>query len=202
VPQYALPRLAGDWRTRSRRRRRARTLAMSTTRSTASISPRPNDFAVGSVVEDFAFTPAERELFRALHARGVRFMVVGMSAAVLDGAPVATQDIALWFEQIGDDRIREAAKVAGGFWISAFGMQPPSFGGPGPLERIDVVLTVHGLEGFGAEYPRTFDATIDGVSLRVLPLDRVIVSKLATNRLKDQAALPALKATLLAKRTR
>jgi hypothetical protein len=153
---------------------------------------------VASLVEDFVLTPAERALFGALHARGVRFIVVGMSAAVLDGAPVATQDIDVWFERVDDEQIREGAKEAGGFWISGFGMQPPSFGGAG-LDRIDVVLTVHGLDNFTAEYLRTFEATVDGIPLRVLPLSRVIASKRATNRVKDQASLPVLEATLVAK---
>jgi hypothetical protein len=86
--------------------------------------------------------------FAALGARSVRFIVVGLSAALLEGAPVATQDIDSWFEQTDDDRLREAATDAGGFWVSGFGMQPPSFGGEG-LDRIDVVLTVHGLDNFG-----------------------------------------------------
>ena len=40
---------------------------------------------------------------------------------------------------------------------------------------------------------------IDGLHLKVLPLDRIIVSKRATNRLKDTAVLPVLEATLLAR---
>jgi hypothetical protein len=44
-------------------------------------------------VDDFALTPAERALFAALRSRGVKFLVIGMGAAVLEGAPVATQDI-------------------------------------------------------------------------------------------------------------
>ena len=57
---------------------------------------------------------------------------------------------------------------------------------------------MHGLDHFTLEYSRALDARIDGVSLKVLPLDRVIVSKRATNRPKDVAALPALEATLRA----
>jgi len=82
-------------------------------------------------VEDFALTPAERALFEALNARRVPFLLIGMGAAVLEGAPVATQDLDIWFEAIADERIRAAAQDAGGFWISGFGMQPPSFGGSG-----------------------------------------------------------------------
>ena len=40
---------------------------------------------------------------------------------------------------------------------------------------------------------------MDGLHLKVLPLDRIIVSKRATNRLKDTAVLLVLEATLLAR---
>ena len=148
-------------------------------------------------MDAYALTAAERSLFDALTRRGQRFIVVGLSAAVVQGAPVTTQDIDLWLESPGDESVRDAAREAGGFWIPAFGLQPPAFGGPG-LERIDVVLTVHGVDSFTLEYGRAIDASIDDVALKVLPLDRVIASKRATNRPKDVAALPALEATLRA----
>ena len=75
-------------------------------------------------MDDFALTPAERALFGALRTRGVKFLIIGMGAAVLEGAPVATQDIDLWFESLDTDQITLAAQDAGGFWISGFGMQP------------------------------------------------------------------------------
>jgi hypothetical protein len=149
-------------------------------------------------VDDFAFTPAERALFGALRTRGVKFLIIGLGAAVLEGAPVATQDIDLWFESLDTDQIMLAAQDAGGFWISGFGMQPPAFGGDG-LSRIDVVLTAHGLRQFADEYAGGVEREIEGVVVRILPLDRVIASKRATSRPKDTAALPALEATLRAR---
>ena len=149
-------------------------------------------------MDDFALTPAERALFDALNRRGVPFIIIGMGAAVLEGAPMATQDRDVWFERIDDERIRLAATDAGGFWISGFGKQPPAFGGDG-LARIDVVLTADGLEPFSVEYARAIARDVEGVTLRVLPLDRVIASKRATGRAKDAAQLPALEATLLAR---
>jgi len=149
-------------------------------------------------VEDFSLTPLERALCQALNRRGVRYLVVGMGAAALEGAPVSTQDVDLWFERSDDDRIKQAAVDAGGFFISGFGMQPPSFGGAG-LERLDIVFLVQGLGPFGDEYANARQLEIDGVELRVLPLERVIASKRAARRPKDQAALPALEATLLAR---
>jgi hypothetical protein len=149
-------------------------------------------------VDDFALTPAERALLAALRRRGVRFLVVGLGAAVLQGAPVATQDLDLWFEHIDEEGLKLAASDAGGFWLPGFGMQPPGFGGEG-LERIDVVLTAHGLNAFADEYAHAQELIVDEVPLTVLPLERVIASKRSTNRPKDRAALPALEAALRAR---
>jgi hypothetical protein len=177
----------------------ASTPATSTTRSAVSSSNPPSASAVASPVDDFALTLAERRLFQALNARGIRFLLVGLGAALLEGAPAATQDLDIWLENATDDRITEAARDAGGFWISGFGMQPPAFGGHG-LDRIDVVLTAHGLEAFSSEYAGAIVREIEGVTIHSLPLDRVIASKRATGRAKDLAQLPALEATLLARR--
>lgn len=152
-------------------------------------------------MDDFALTPAERLLFAALNARGVRFLVIGLGAAVLEGAPLATQDLDIWLDRRDDPCVQEAAREAGGFWIGGFGVQPPAFGGDG-LERLDVVLTAHGLDSFDLEYDRAVSREIEGVTLRILPLDRIITSKRATKRPKDLAALPALEAALLARRSR
>jgi hypothetical protein len=149
-------------------------------------------------VDDFALTPAERALFISLRQQGVRFLIVGMSAAVLEGAPVATQDIDVWFESLQPEAVKTAARNAGGFWIAGFGLQPPGFGGDG-LSRIDVVLTAHGLGPFADEYDRAIEREIEGATLRILPLDRVIASKKATGRPKDAASLPALEAALAAR---
>ena len=149
-------------------------------------------------MDTFALTPAERALFAALKARGIKFLIIGLGAAVLEGAPVATQDLDLWFERLDTDQLALAATDAGGFWVPAFGMQPPAFGGEG-LSRIDVVLTAHGLRRFADEYDASIEREIEGVHVRVLPLERVIASKRATARPKDTASLPALEATLRAK---
>jgi hypothetical protein len=168
-------------------------------RSAVSSSTPSSAFVAVSRVEDFALTLAERLLFDALNHLSVRFILLGMGAAVLEGAPIATQDLDVWFENAADERIPQAAIDAGGFWIAGFGMQPPAFGGSG-LDRVDVVLTAHGLDAFPIEYDRSIAREIEGVTLRTLPLDRIIASKRATNRAKDLAQLPALEATLAARK--
>lgn len=60
-------------------------------------------------MEDFsALSDAERTLFEALNRHGVRYMLVGLSAAVLQGANTATRDIDIWFEDLSDLRIGDA----------------------------------------------------------------------------------------------
>jgi len=81
-------------------------------------------------LEDFVLTEGERRFLTELDARGVPYMVVGLTAAALQGANTTTVYIDLWFESAGDPRISDAARAAGGFWVSGFGMMPPALGGP------------------------------------------------------------------------
>jgi hypothetical protein len=48
---------------------------------------------------------SELRFLGALVRRKVRFMVVGLSAAALQGAPVVTEDIDLWFENLNDPNL-------------------------------------------------------------------------------------------------
>lgn len=59
-------------------------------------------------MDAYALTTAERSLLEALTRRGQRFIVVGLIAAVVQGAPVTTQDIDLWLESPADESVRDA----------------------------------------------------------------------------------------------
>ncbi len=140
-----------------------------------------------------ALSDAERALFEALNQSGVRFLIVGLSAAVLQGANTGTRDIDIWFENTSDERIGHAVRAAHGIWVAgSFGMRPPQIGGDALGDRLDVVVHMDGLDAFATEYARAVEMILDGVSLRLLPLERIIASKRASNRTKDVAVLPAL----------
>ena len=64
-------------------------------------------------MSDIVLTPAERALLEALNALGVLYLIVGMGAALFEGAPGTTQDLDLWFGRIDEDRLHEAASRAG-----------------------------------------------------------------------------------------
>ena len=60
------------------------------------------------------FTSKEIAFFRALKKRKVPFLIVGLSAATLQGAPVVTQDVDLWIKNLGSDDFRKAVGDVGG----------------------------------------------------------------------------------------
>lgn len=79
-------------------------------------------------------------------------------------------------------------------------MRPPGLGGPGLEDRFDVVTAAHGLADFPTEYAAASIVSLDGIELHVLPLTRILASKRAANRVKDQAQIPALEAALAVQR--
>jgi hypothetical protein len=139
---------------------------------------------------------SERAFLEALNRLGVRYLIVGMSAAILQGARGATEDIDLWFARNDDPRVAEAAREAGGFFFSGFGMRPPGVGGETLGDRFDITTHMHGLGSFDEEYSRSIPAEIDHIPIRLLPLAQIITSKRATARPKDVAQIPALEEAL------
>lgn len=139
----------------------------------------------------------EIRFLRALLQRKVRFLVVGLSAAALQGAPVVTQDVDLWFEELTDPKIREALKEVNAAYAPPSHLNPPMFVG-GEIELFDIVLTLHGLGNFSEEWQNSIEVPMGDEKLRVLRLDRIIASKRKANRPKDQLVLPVLEDSLAA----
>lgn len=124
-------------------------------------------------------------------------MVVGLSAAVFQGAPVVTQDFDLWFKNLPDEGMLEALKKVDGFYISSIPSigNPPSIGGK-DFQFLDLVINMHGIDDFEKEYKKAKTILFEGIPLKVLPLDRIIHSKKSIGRTKDKAVIPALEAAL------
>lgn len=149
------------------------------------------------MVDSPVLSDPERRLLQELVARRVRFLVVGMSAALLQGARGSTEDIDLWFADVTDPAIAASVRAAGGIWISgSFGLGPPRIGGDALGDRFDVVTTMSGLPDFDAELVAAIREVVDGVELPVLPLRRILASKRAAGRPKDLAAIPAIEDAL------
>lgn len=148
------------------------------------------------------FTARERAFLRELVRNRVEFMIVGLAAAALQGAPAVTQDIDLWFKDVGDPRLKTALKKVGGAYVPPTESTPPLLAGRN-VALFDIVMHMHGLEGFDEEAEKAVEIRIGRVHVKVLPLERIIASKRATNRAKDRLAIPVLEdaaATLRARK--
>lgn len=137
------------------------------------------------------FAEEELQFLRELVRAKVGFMLVGLSAAALQGAPVVTQDVDLWFRDLEDPRFRKVLRKVGGTYIPSTGDQPPVLAGRG-VELFDLVLTMHGLRSFEEEYRNAIKISLGTFKVHVLPLERIIASKRSLNRPKDRLSLPVL----------
>ncbi len=148
-------------------------------------------------MEPERFSREELALLRSLTEHGVRFLIVGLSSAALQGAPVVTQDVDLWVSELGSTNFLSSLKKVGAFYIApgVAGTNPPMIG-PEAFRLFDLVIDVHGAGTFEEEYAKAFEVKIGDVTLKLLSLESIIKSKESLGRLKDQASLPALKAAL------
>ena len=139
------------------------------------------------------FTEKELAFLRELVRQGVAFMVVGLSAAALQGAPAVTQDIDLWFKDLADPKLKKALERVGGLYIPPTGATPPMLAGRS-VALFDIVLTMDGLKDFDSELATSVEIPIGRTKVRVLSLERIIVSKRVANRQQDRLILPVLEA--------
>ena len=143
------------------------------------------------------FSESELRLLRALLKRKVRFMIVGLSAATLQGAPVVTQDVDLWFENLGEPKISRALQEVGAAYVPPSVINPPMLAGAG-AELFDIVIRMDGLGTFADEIRNCVDIPLSRQKLKVLSLERILASKIAANRAKDKLTIPVLRDALAA----
>jgi hypothetical protein len=149
------------------------------------------------VPEPLPFSESELRLLCSLLKHKVRFMVVGLSAATLQGAPVVTQDVDLWFANPGEDKMTRALRAVGAAYVPPSAINPPMLAGAG-AELFDVVLRMDGLGPFAKEIKHCVRISLGRHKLNVLSLERILVSKIAANRAKDRLTIPVLRDALAA----
>ena len=105
------------------------------------------------MAEVLPLSETELRLLESLLRHRIRFMVVGLSAAALQGAPVVTEDVDLWFENLNDPKLIPALVEVGAAYIPPFGHNPPMLGGAGS-EPFDIAVRMNGLDDFADEWKR------------------------------------------------
>ncbi|HET9767225.1 MAG TPA: hypothetical protein VFS60_10275 [Thermoanaerobaculia bacterium] len=166
-----------------------------------------------SIVDLVALAPRIDEgdslaLLRALHDQGVKFVVVGGLAALLQGVPIRTLDIAVVYQAdpANFERLSAALSRTGATYRDPAGrtikpdverlmtngmnlMQTPA-------SILDAMREIAPGWRFEDLVERSHLAEVSGMNLRVLDLAAVIESKEAADRPKDRAALFVLRNTL------
>ncbi len=127
------------------------------------------------MADNLIFGDREADFLKELIRQKVDFMIVGLSAAALQGAPVVTQDIDLWFRDLTAPGIKKALKKVGGSYVPSIEMNPPMFAGKG-IDLFDIVVHMHGLGQFDDEKQHTIKVPIGRIKVPVLKLERIIAS--------------------------
>ncbi len=148
------------------------------------------------------------EVLRRLAGSDVEFIVVGLMAGVLRGAPVMTADLDLVHRRTAENVSRLLQVLAG---LDAFYRHDPRRLRPEASHLMSpghqLLVTTHGdvdclgAIGGGRGYEELVDRAPqldlgDGLAVRVLDLETLIELKEQAGRPKDIAVLPVLRATL------
>ncbi len=130
----------------------------------------------------------------ALGAEKVRFQLIGMSAAVLQGVPVATVDVDLWLDLPARQYMRAVnlAVRQGATMIRNTVVELED----GTL--VNFIFDVTGLDDFATEFRRARKLKFHGSEVPVMPLESIRKSKSVIMRAKDTAHIHYINETLRA----
>ena len=131
-------------------------------------------------------------LVHAIRAKGIRFQIAGMSAAILQGVPATTIDTDIWVELPSREFVRLTAIVMdlGGIMLA------PTVAALEDDTLVNFLPRVDGIGGFDEEIKKAKRIRWQGMIVPVLPLESLLKSKQAIRRPKDLAHIPLLQQTL------
>jgi hypothetical protein len=148
------------------------------------------------------------DILRLLAAEKVEFLVVGMTAGILHGAPVTTLDLDVVHRRTPENVARLLRVLSG---LEAVYRHDPRRIRPAEshllspghqilttaLGDLDCLGTIDQDRGYEDLIGQTVEMTLaGGLTVRVLSLPALIEAKARAGRPKDLAALPVLRATL------
>jgi hypothetical protein len=148
------------------------------------------------------------EILRLLAENDVEFIVVGMAAGILHGAPVTTVDLDLVHCRSRENverLLRVLSELDATYRHDPRRLRPGESHLVGPGHQLlttrhgdlDCLGTIDQDRGYEQLLPLTVEMTLGGGrTVRVLTLAALIESKERAGRPKDVAALPVLRATL------
>lgn len=148
------------------------------------------------------------EILRLLAENEVEFVVVGMTAGILQGAPVTTVDLDVVHRRTRENvarLLRVLSVLDATYRHDTRGLRPGESHLVGPGHQLlatthgdlDCLGTIDEDRGYEELLPISVELALGpGRTVRVLTLQALIESKERAGRPKDLAALPILRATL------
>ena len=143
-----------------------------------------------------------RDMIECLLKAGVDFMLVGGYAVALHGWPRTTFDIDFWI-MANPENAKAVVQAIRAFGAPLMDLTEADFHKPGMVfqigaapQRIDIISAIDGLD-YAEAVGRAVKMNVDGLDIKVISLDDLIVNKRASGRPKDIAdalALEKLKA--------
>ena len=136
--------------------------------------------------------PDYRDMVECLLREGVDFMLVGGYAVALHGWPRTTFDIDFWI-MANPENAKAVMRAITSFGAPLMGLTEADFHRPGMVfqigtepQRIDIISAVDGHDYADAAL-RAVTMSVDGLEIKVVSLDDLIVNKRASGRPKDIA---------------
>ncbi|MDX2226299.1 MAG: hypothetical protein SFY92_04275 [Verrucomicrobiae bacterium] len=135
-------------------------------------------------------------LIQELKSEKIRFQVVGMAAAILQGVPGTTLDTDLWIN-LPERQYMTVNNLC--LKLGATLLRPTVV----MLEDESLVnfcYHITGLQDFDRAFDKSRLLTMDGQKVRVLPLQLILKSKLAIQRDKDMVHIQLIRTVLKCQR--
>jgi hypothetical protein len=151
--------------------------------------------AGGTVATERGLSPLAR-LMGALGQEKIKFLLIGMSAAIVQGVPGSTLDVDLWIN-LPERQYMRPMKVAlaqGAQMLRNTVLQLSDD------TLVNFVYSVTGLGSFADEYSKAVKLPFHGLTIAALSLERVRKSKLAIGRPKDLVHVQQIESTLKIRR--
>jgi hypothetical protein len=126
--------------------------------------------------------PALVQLFAALQAERIRFVLVGMSAANLQGVLAATLDVDVWIDLPPRQYVR-VINLCRKLKATVHSANKVFLSDETP---VDFIYELRSLQSFENEFRRAIKLPFHGLKIPVLPLERICKSKEIAARDKDK----------------
>ena len=146
-------------------------------------------------------SPDFKDFIELLNAHNVEYLIVGGYALAFHGHPRYTKDIDIWIatNTVNAERM---LKVLTDFGFSSLALSQQDFLEENniiqlgfPPNRIDILTSVDGIE-FANSISQSSIIEVDGVTIHLIGIHKLIENKTASGRLQDLADVEKLQALL------